>query len=104
ASAFAVRHKSSDEIHAAVVILNDGRTAYYWIAGSRPGDGMTVLIGELLPRLFNQGIELFDFMGANTPGIAEFKRKFGARLVPYFALTRCREDLTLLRTLRNMWR
>ncbi len=79
---------SPDDTHtpeAGIVVLRDEHTAYYWIAGSIPGPAMTVLIGKVLDRLKSDGLKTFDFVGANTPGIAEFKRRFGPRLVPYFA-------------------
>ncbi len=68
---------------AAIVVAHDGRTAHYWIAGSQPGPAMTVLLGGLLPRLRADGLTRFDLVGANTPSIAEFKRRFGPRLQPY---------------------
>ena len=68
---------------AAVVIAHDNRTAYYWLAGSRPGAAMTVLLAHVLTTLRDDGVELFDFAGANTPSIAEFKRRFGPRLCLY---------------------
>jgi hypothetical protein len=71
---------------AAVAFLHDGRTAYYWVAGSKPGPAMTVLLGTVLPRLHKGGIETFDWVGANTPSIAEFKRRFGPTLTPYFRI------------------
>lgn len=69
-------------VEAAVVIATDGRTASYWIAGSIPGPAMTVLLGQTLPRLAEEGHMLFDFCGANTPSVAEFKRRFGSELAP----------------------
>lgn len=71
---------------AAVAVLHDGHTAHYWVAGSRPGPAMTVLLGEMLPRLQADGLTTFDFVGANTPSIAEFKRRFRPVLTPYFRL------------------
>ena len=73
---------------AGVALLHDGEQAFYWIAGSVPGPSMTVLIGRLLLELKAAGVDCFDFAGANTPSIAEFKRRFGATLTPYFAVTR----------------
>lgn len=88
---------SSGDPEAAVVLVHDGDTAYYWIAGSVPGAAMTVLLGVVLPRLHAEGLRTFDFVGANTAPIAEFKRKFGAALVSYYRLTRIRRpELHLL--------
>ncbi len=67
---------------AVVAVASDGETAFYWIAGSVPGPAMTVLLGALLPRLATEGVHRFDFCGANTPTIAEFKRRFGPVLAP----------------------
>ncbi len=85
---FSVRQGDNPFPEAAVAVLADRHTAYYWVAGSLPGDAMTVLLGHLLPRLRSEGVAVFDFVGANTPSIAEFKRKFGARLTPYYAAER----------------
>ena len=73
---------------AGLAVLHDGKTAHYWIAGSEPGPSMTVLIGNTLSQLKKDGIENFDFVGANTPSIAEFKRRFGATLASYYLLSR----------------
>ncbi|MXW82557.1 MAG: GNAT family N-acetyltransferase [Rhodothermaceae bacterium] len=75
-------------VEGGVVILHDDRTAHYWIAGSIPGPAMTVLIGEVLTILHTSGIAKFDFVGANTPSIAEFKRTFGPVLTQYYHLRR----------------
>lgn len=82
ARTFAVRD-TQGQIDAALIVAHDGKTAHYWIAGSRPGPGMTVLLAHVLPLLRQDGIQTFDFMGANVPSIAEFKRRFGPTLTPY---------------------
>ena len=83
-----------------LAVLHDGQTAYYWVAGSTPGPAMTVLLGHTLPRLRDAGITTFDFVGANTPSIAEFKRHFGPVLTPYFHLEKItRPELRLLHRL-----
>ncbi len=73
---------------AGIIILHDEHTAHYWIAGSIPGPAMTILIGNVLPILSDAGITMFDFVGANTPSIAEFKRSFGPVLTQYYHLRR----------------
>ncbi len=80
--AFGVRTEAG-AVEAAVAVAHDGRAAHYWIAGSRPGPAMTVLLARLLPRLREDGLHTFDFQGANVPSIAEFKRRFGPVLTPY---------------------
>lgn len=103
ARGYAVRDKGTGSIDAAVVVARWGNTASYWVAGSEPGPSMTVLVGELFSRLAADGVEYFDFVGANTPGIAEFKRKFGSVLVPYYGIVRIgRPELKLLYRIRSI--
>ena len=80
ARTFAARR--GGQTQAAVVVAHDGRTAFYWVAGSAPGPAMTVLLADVLGRLQADGVAAFDFCGANTPSIAEFKRRFGPALAP----------------------
>lgn len=109
----AARETDTGEVAAGCVLLVGKRTDYYWIAGSRPGPAMTVLLGALvrgeLPTV-REGREreegeavsgpasvndagnpplgrTLDLVGANTPSIAEFKRKFGGRLTPYYRVS-----------------
>lgn len=84
---YGARNKQSGEIESAVAVLQDGNSAYYWIAGGTAGPGMTVLLAELFEQLADEGIDSFDFVGANTDSIAEFKRRFGGRLTTYFRAT-----------------
>ncbi len=83
---FVASRRDAVSPEAGMAVLHDGRTAHYWVAGSVPGPSMTVLIGHVLPLLQASGIRTFDFVGANTPSIAEFKRHFGPTLTPYYAL------------------
>lgn len=73
----------SDAVTGGLVVLRHGASAHYWLATSRPGPAMTVLLGHVLERLRDAGVATFDLGGANTPSIAEFKRRFGPTLVPY---------------------
>jgi len=82
AAVFVARRGGAAE--AGLVALHDGRTAHYWLAGSVPGPAMTVLLAAALEALRDCGVGTFDFHGANTPSVAEFKRRLGGRLVPYF--------------------
>lgn len=78
-----LRDRESEEWVAGIVLLHNRSRAWYWLAGSMPGPAMTVLLGHTLDHLHHQGIPGFDLMGANTPGISEFKRRFGGTLVEY---------------------
>jgi hypothetical protein len=90
------------EAEAGLVLLQAAGRATYWVAGSRPGPAMTVLLGEAIHRARDAGAEEIDLAGANTPSIAEFKRKFGGRLETYFrARLVTRPELRLLDALRQ---
>ena len=78
-----VVNTTTSDLEAGIVFLIHDEMAWYWFAGSVRGPAMTVLIDASLRELNATGIKTLDFMGANTPGIAEFKRKFGGELVEY---------------------
>ena len=71
------------KLAAGILVLRGPVRAFYWLAGSLPGPAMTVLLGHVFEHLHQQGVPSFDFMGANTPGISEFKRRFGGARVIY---------------------
>lgn len=73
---------------AAVAFLLGGTHSGELLAGGRVGAAMSVLTAHAAPLLYARGARHLDLVGANTPSIAEFKRKFGGSLQPYFRLTR----------------
>ena len=78
---------------AANVVLVEGDAAWYWLAGfdsEAPHDGSPLLTVETLRGLAGR-CHTFDWVGANTPSVAEFKQSFGPTLTPYFRVT-CRSD------------
>lgn len=84
----ALQSPDSGRMEAGIVALHDGHdTAWYWLAGSVPGTAMSVLVARMAAFLHEKQIRRFDLMGANTPPIAEFKRRFGGELVPYCHLS-----------------
>jgi len=82
-----VVRRGTDQVEASVALLRDASQSYYWLAGGRPGPAMTVLLAHVLRELASSGTTVFDFVGANTASIAEFKRKFGGQLTSYFRAT-----------------
>lgn len=78
-----LRDTTDKALAAGVLVVRNSHTAWYWLAGSEPGPAMTVLLGYLQDNLYHTGVSTLDLMGANTPGIAEFKRRFGGTLVSY---------------------
>ncbi|MDX9758014.1 MAG: GNAT family N-acetyltransferase [Bacteroidota bacterium] len=85
AHCFAALHP--DGRPAAVrVVLRDDATVYDWLAGADLAVAPSAshwLVHHILERFSSQGCTLFDFMGANTPGVVDFKRGFGGTAVPY---------------------
>lgn len=86
ARVYGLYDQASGDVAAAIVALHDGSTAWYWLAGSAPGPGMTVLMAHVQDDLHQAGIATLDLMGANTPGIAEFKRRLGGERKTYVHL------------------
>ena len=86
----------------ALVVLRDETTAHDWFVGSRPGPARTRLTYDVLAQLHDEGVRCYDFGGANTPSIAEFKRRFGGTLVPYYRVEYyARPELRLLDLARH---
>ncbi len=79
---------SKGVIYSSRAVVIAGQKAFDWIAGSNPGtmeeNGTHLLLWEIFERLSKSGVIQFDFLGANTPSIVEFKRSFGGTLVNYY--------------------
>ena len=76
--------RQGGEVRAAALFAVAGSRATYWLAGSRPGPAMAVLFAHAFEALRAEGVTTVDLGGANVPGVAEFKRQFGSRLVPTY--------------------
>ena len=81
-----------DKPVAVIVLLVDGDTAYYWLAG---GDhqyfnkGLNqVLLWKVIGKLHNAGCTTFDFMGANTPSISKYKSGYNFDRVAYYRVSK----------------
>lgn len=71
---------------AVRVVLRDDQTIFDWLAGADPAVAPSAshwLVHQLLEHFSLEGYTVFDFMGANTPGVVDFKRSFGGTAVPY---------------------
>ena len=79
---------SPDGDIASIVIFVEGfDTLYAWVAGADPAFNASGATSLLYWRSFQQSrLKKFDFVGANRPAIAKFKRGFGGDLVPYFVV------------------
>ena len=76
---------------AANAILYDQHAAYFWLSGfdaDEPHRGASNQLCHLETlRRAAQRVGRFDWLGANTPGIAEYKQSFGPRLVTYYRVS-----------------
>lgn len=77
---------------AALLIIVDDRTAYYWLAGGDHNYFNTglnqLLLWLVINALSKDGIILFDLVGANTLSIANYKSSLNFELVPYYHVLR----------------
>ena len=74
-----------------VVFVRGFDTLYAWISGADPQFDRSGAISLLYWRVFQEmasEFPRFDFVGANIPSIAKFKRGFGGELVRYFVTER----------------
>ncbi len=75
---------------AGNVVLFGESTAYYWLAGFDPAEAATggngLCVVDTLREAARRATR-FDWVGANTPSVAEFKQSFGPRLTPYYRLS-----------------
>ncbi len=72
---------------AARVVMCDGDTVYDWMAGMGAGSVHAAashwLVWEIMRLHAERGMRIFDFMGANTVGVSDFKFLFGGSVVHY---------------------
>jgi GNAT acetyltransferase-like protein len=75
---------------AANAILYDDDFAYFWLSGFDPQEPHRGASNQLCHlrtlRRAGQRVDRFDWLGANTPGVTEYKASFGPSRVGYFRL------------------
>lgn len=91
---YIARSVADAQIHAALYIVWDSTTAYYWLGGSderfRNSGALTFLIWSIITDLSLKGIQKFDFTGSSMENLETFFTSFGAKKVPYLAFNRYR--------------
>jgi hypothetical protein len=79
-------------VHAAVYIVWDATTAYYWLGGSvvahRNSGALTLLLWEIMQDVAKRGIQIFDFTGSNLENLESFFSAFNAEKRTYFRVSR----------------
>jgi hypothetical protein len=76
---------------AANVILFGGDAAYYWLSGydardPQAGDANQLCRVRTLELAAGRATT-FDWVGANTPGVCDYKRTLGPTLIPYYRIS-----------------
>ena len=82
---------------SACVVVPDSDTVYAWISGADPDSdrlGATSLLYWRILQDVSTSHNWFDFVGANMPSIARFKRGFGGVLHTYYATEKHRSPLS----------
>ncbi len=83
---FSARHPDG-RCAAVRVVIKSGDVLYDWLAGADPAivpSASHWLVHTLLQRFSQEGCVVFDFMGANTAGVTDFKRGFGGSIHEYY--------------------
>ncbi len=74
-------------VASMVVFVHGFNTVYAWLAGADPAFNSSGALSLLYWKFFARTpLKKFDFVGANIPTVAFFKRGFGGDLVPYFVV------------------
>jgi lipid II:glycine glycyltransferase (peptidoglycan interpeptide bridge formation enzyme) len=86
---FYLAYHSETPVNSSAILVFKN-SAYYWLAGTNPeyfNTGANQLVmWNVMKDLVDNNIHNFDFVGANTPGVSEYKATYNARLVPYFKM------------------
>ncbi|NBC82523.1 MAG: GNAT family N-acetyltransferase [Bacteroidetes bacterium] len=85
---------------ASFIYLIHKTNAYYWLAASDPTfykEGVNqLLFWKSLEGVMTKGITHFDFVGAATPSVAEYKATYNFNLTPYYGIEKSFDRLTRL--------
>lgn len=83
---------ASGRVHAALYLMWDSRTAYVHMVGGDPelrsSDAGQLLVWKALEFVSSIGLTEFDFEGSMIESIEAVRRAFGAKQVPYFAISK----------------
>lgn len=78
-------------LHAALYIIWDKTTAYYWLGGSaivhRNSGALTVLLWEIMQDVAKRGIQNLDFTGSDMENLESFFSAFNAEKKTYFKVS-----------------
>ena len=85
-------HDTEGVVHAAVYVIWDASTAYYWLGGSavahRNSGALTLLLWEIMQDMAKRGLQNFDFTGSAMENLESFFSAFNAEKRTYFKVSR----------------
>lgn len=98
-----VAYKENAALSAALVVW-DGKKAYYLLAASEPDSklGTNYMLLWHIIKHIPENLKALDFVGANIPNIAKFKREFATNLVNYHIVEKY--SSFFVRILHNLYR
>ncbi len=83
-------YKNTEAASSMIIFVSSG-IAYYLFTGSNPNlfnSGLnSYLLNYVLSFLKEKKVEIFDFIGANTPSVAAYKANYGFTLEPIYHLS-----------------
>jgi len=95
------------QIHAAVFLVWDARSAYYLMSGSNPAlrnsGGLRLLVDEAI-KFTAERSQRFDFEGSMIEPVERFCRNFGAVQKPYYVVRGFSRRMRVIQGFRDMLR
>lgn len=91
-------------LHAAIFVVFDSKSAYYLISTIDPefrNSGASTLLIKRAIEYLAPFTQRFDFEGSMIEGVENSFRRFGARQIPYFAITRSNLAIEFMLSFRN---
>ena len=87
---FYILKSEEDILSTRIELIDNDKKIEDWIAGTtekgRKERITSFFVHKILLDLKEKGYKDFDWNGANTPGVTDFKRNFGGELKPYSTL------------------
>jgi Acetyltransferase (GNAT) domain len=93
-------------IHSAAYVVWDSSHAYGLMSGSDPAlrnSGASDLLNWVVIQFAAQVTKAFDFNGSMIPPVERHFRKYGARQVPYFRVSKMSRRMKALNAGREFW-
>jgi hypothetical protein len=84
--------KEGAPVSASIVLILNKKCALGWVLGTKHAylnHGVTQQLHDFTFKdLSSDGLEAFDFCGANIPSVSEAKSQWGGELVPFYTVRR----------------